>query len=90
MDSRTEEIYQKKAQLIADIQSVFGEYTSKRAHILVTRTSEMMQDDNQWTGFVSEVKKAVKQNINAQTHTQSRQNDNIAKAIDERLEELFD
>ena len=90
MDSRIEEIYQKKAQLIADIQSVFGEYTSKRAHILVTRTSKMMQDDNHWTGFVSEVKKAVKHNINVQTLTQLRHSDNIAKTTDERLEELSD
>ena len=50
----------------------------------------MMQDDNHWTGFVSEVKKAVKQNINAQTLIQLRHSDNIAKAMDERLEEVCD
>lgn len=39
MDTRLEEIYQKKAKLLIDMQSVFGKYSSKRTHILITRTS---------------------------------------------------
>ena len=65
MDTRTEEIFQKKAQLLVEIQSVFGEYSRRLdAHILVTRTSHQNNGEHAWSGFVSEVKKTVKQQHN--------------------------
>ena len=84
MDTRIEEIYQKKAQLLADIQSVFGEKSTKNANILVTRTCSSKTEDIHWNGFVSEVKKAIKYHTNANSMAMSRSIESVVKGMIEK------
>ena len=88
MDIRIEELYKKKAQLLADIQSVFGENSIKNANILVTRTCNTNTEDIHWNGFVSEVKKGIKQYTNASSKALTRNIDNAMKHMVDKQDEM--
>lgn len=90
MDTRIEEIYQKKAQLLADIQSVFGKYSTKNANILVTRTSSSKTDDFHWNGFVSEIKRSIEQNTKANSLNVSRSIEGVVKGLVKKQEEMHE
>ena len=62
METRTEEIFQKKAQLLVDIEQVLGDTrleSNKVVHILISRSGEISSSDSQWCGFLAEVKKTM-------------------------------
>ena len=56
METRTEEIFQKKANLIVDIDEVLRGTKRVNAQILITRTGEIGNAYSEWSGFLKELK----------------------------------
>ena len=59
MESKTEEIFQKKAQILAQIETVIGNSERDQPTILLTRCGEHIRNQNEWSGFLNEVKRSV-------------------------------
>ena len=60
METRTEEIYKRKADLLVEIQNVIGSCRKyEPAQILVTRSSLIQNTDNEWSGVLKDIKKCV-------------------------------
>ena len=57
METRTEEIFLKKAELLLEIIEVVGDQHVEQASILVTRSGEISTSESEWCGFMSELKK---------------------------------
>lgn len=52
IETRTEEIFQKKAQLLVDLENVFENPRAKHSHILITRSSSVLSNEVNWGGIV--------------------------------------
>ena len=73
METRTEEIFKRKAQLLVEIQNVIGDYNrSEMAQILITRSGVRTKVESSWNGMLSEIKKAVMRRTDALEGTLER------------------
>ena len=59
METHTEEIFKRKAQLIVELDQFFGDWEEKPQRILVTRSGKFLATGSQWSGFISEIKKCI-------------------------------
>jgi len=99
MQTRTEECYQKRAEILSELFDVFGTLSdenakdkpSKDISILVTRQCAYSDHDN-WGGLVAEIKhllaeseKGFKTSTEKVEITLSQQNEKMSKSIDEKL-----
>ena len=61
METRTEEIFLKKAELLLEIIEVVGAHGIEHniATILITRSEKKTSQDSEWNGFFNELKRHI-------------------------------
>ena len=87
METRTEEIFQKKAQLIVDIDEVLSDKRRLSAKILVTRSGEFGSAYSEWSGFLKELKQEMIDQTQLIETRMTRNTDDMTRLVEQKHQE---
>ena len=87
IETRTEEIYQKKATLLLEVEEVLGDLERHSANVLITRSGDIYKKLNEWNGLHNDLKKTVDQQNKSFQRMVTSLNEIVVREVQEKHRE---